>query len=161
MRGERGATTMHASSTHRVSREAVKNQEGSRGVRRDTSQPASKPIVQSVYDRRGQSRIGSGGVDSGGGGSSNGRWTADAGMAAGLAGGGGGSISGGGTTSGRNGGTPVSGNTGSVGHANVVDSGRDKAMGTTSTDSAFGAMAPCWRLLERAKAYMEQVRFPR
>lgn len=152
---------MHASSMHRVSRDVFKNQEGSREVRREASQPASKPVVQSVYERRGQTRIGSGGVVSGGGGSSNGCWTADAGVATGLAGGGGGSIAGGGTSSGRNGGTPVSETTGSVGHANVVNSGRDKAMGTTSTDSAFGAMAPCWRLLERAKAYMEQVRFPR
>lgn len=28
----------------------------------------------------------------------------------------------------------------------------------SSADAQFGAMAPCWRLLERAKDYMEEVR---
>lgn len=40
------------------------------------------------------------------------------------------------------------------GHAN-----RNTSMASEpSTDEVFGSMAPCWRLLERAKAYMDQVR---
>lgn len=161
MRGARSLNTVHTSSSHRVAREPVKTQEGLRGVRREPSQPASKPITQNVYDRRGQTRVGSGGVDNGGGGGGNGHWTTDTGMAPGLPGGGGGSNSGGKSTNARNGGIPVGGNTGPVDNPSVVKSGRENAMGTTSIDSAFGAMAPCWRLLERAKAYMEQVSFPR
>lgn len=43
------------------------------------------------------------------------------------------------------------------GHAGSASNERAPDV-VVATEEAFGAMAPCWRLLERAKAYMDHVR---
>lgn len=63
---------------------------------------------------------------------------------------------GGKTGSGGDGRGVIGNGSGSKGGASEV--AEAEARKVAATDETFGTMAPCWRLLERAKAYMEQVR---
>lgn len=46
---------------------------------------------------------------------------------------------------------------GSGSNAGASGDAEASAPKVAAADETFGTMAPCWRLLERAKAYMEQV----
>lgn len=129
--GSRGARPTYVSNGSRT--DAVSFQEDPRGGRWEHS-PQSRPAQQTVYARRtdGNFHAGGGGGGRGGGGAGSGRFAA----------------------------RPEGGydaRHGSARNSHGGSAGNERASEAVATEEPFGVMAPCWRLLERAKSYMDQV----
>lgn len=127
--GSRGARPTYVSNGSRT--DAVSFQEDPRGGRWEHSQQ-SHPAQQTVYARRAEGDVHAGGGGRGGGGAGSGRFAA---RPEGV----------------------YDARHGSARNSHGGSAGNERASEAVATEEPFGVMAPCWRLLERAKSYMDQV----